>query len=78
MTFPEGSATINVLFIWSLKKADFKGFKKKINSCSSDFLFLYKAPDKQHICIFTQLKQHEYANKLICVRTKTQTKFVGT
>ena len=37
-----------------------------------------KAPDKQRNCVFTQLKQREYANKLICVRTKTQTKFVGT
>ena len=43
-------------------------------------LILYecKAPDKQRICVFTQLKQRDYANKLICVRTKTQTKFVGT
>ena len=37
-----------------------------------------KAPDKQRICVFTQLKQREYAMKLIYVRTKTQTKFVGT
>ena len=37
-----------------------------------------KAPDKQRICVFTQLKQREYAIKLIYVRTKTQTKFVGT
>ena len=39
---------------------------------------LGKAPDKQRICIFTQFKQHEYAIKLIGVRTKRQTKFVGT
>ena len=37
-----------------------------------------KAPDKQRICVFTQLKQREYAIKLIYVRTETQTKFVGT
>ena len=40
------------------------------------FTFL-KAPDKQRICVFTQLKLRDFANKLICVRTKTQTKFVG-
>ena len=39
---------------------------------------IHKAPDKQRICVFTQLKQREYAIKLIYVRTKTQTKFVGT
>ena len=40
--------------------------------------FWFKAPDKQRICVFTQLKQREYAIKLIYVRTKTQTKFLGT
>ena len=38
---------------------------------------IHKAPDKQRICVFTQLKQCEYAIKLIYVRTKTQTKFLG-
>ena len=32
----------------------------------------------ERICVFTQLKQREYAIKLICVRTKTQTKLEGT
>ena len=41
-------------------------------------LIIVKTPDKQCICVFTQLKQREYAVKLIYVRTKTQTKFVGT
>ena len=36
-----------------------------------------KAPDKQGIWIFTQLKQREYTIKLIFVCTKTQIEFVG-
>ena len=39
---------------------------------------IIKAPDKQRICVFTKLKKREYAIKLIYMRTKTQTKFVGT
>ena len=51
----------------------------KINRRKNKYYLVgFKAPDKQHICIFTHLKQREYAIKLICVRTKTQTKFVGT